>query len=351
MPFKSPTLPELLTRASARLRARLGVGPVLEGGPLDAITWQLAASEHALSGYIDWVARQLFLDTCEAEQLDRWGVILGVARKAASYSTGPLVMNAATDGTVLPTGTTLVRGDGRQYTVDAGSTVVAGVVLVNVTASIAGATGDTDFNTTLTLAASISGLPATGTVAVPGLQGGADQEADEPYRQRLLSRIRTPPATGTATDYVRWALEIAGVTRAWCIPANQGLGTVGVTFVRDEDVGGILPSAGEVAAVQSHIDGLAPVGAAVTVFAPAVISQAFTLSVSPNTPEVQASVRDALIQLLIREGGPGTTIPISHVRSAISNAPGEFDHVLSVPSADLVFAAGQVPELGVLTFV
>lgn len=350
MPLNLPTLPELLASAKTRLRARLGVGPVLPRGPLDAIANLVASSRHALGGYLEWVSRQPFVDTCEAEQLDRHGSLLGVARKAATYSKGSVVLQGATDGTVLPAGTTFVRGDGRAYTVDSASTVVAGVVMVNVTASVAGANGDCETSTALTMSTTIAGLPSEGSVASPGIQGGADQESDESYRARLIAHKRTPPATGTADDYVRWALEVAGVTRAWCIPGNQGLGTVGVTFVRDDDVGGILPSSAEVADVQAYIDTRKPVTASVLVFAPSVISQAFTLSVSPNTAEVQTSVTEALRQLLIREGGPGTTIPISHVRAAISNAPEEFDHVLSSPTADLVYAAGQVPELGTVTF-
>ena len=49
---------------------------------------------------------------------------------------------------------------------------------------------------------------------------------------------------GDNDDYVAWATEVPGVTRAWCSPNGMGAGTVVVRFVRDDDDDPI-PDSGE----------------------------------------------------------------------------------------------------------
>ena len=70
-------------------------------------------------------------------------------------------------------------------------------------------------------------------MAAGGLAAGSDAETDESLRARVLRRIQKPPQGGAGYDYVAWALEVPGVTRAWVYPAEMGLGTVTVRFVRD----------------------------------------------------------------------------------------------------------------------
>ena len=55
-----------------------------------------------------------------------------------------------------------------------------------------------------------------------------------------------PPVApwGDNDDYVAWATEVPGVTRAWCSPNGMGAGTVVVRFVRDDDDDPI-PDSGE----------------------------------------------------------------------------------------------------------
>jgi uncharacterized phage protein gp47/JayE len=67
------------------------------------------------------------------------------------------------------------------------------------------------------------------------LVNGSDIESIPDLRARLLERIQNPPSGGAAEDYVAWALEVPGVTRAWVYPKEMGAGTVTVRFVRDND--------------------------------------------------------------------------------------------------------------------
>ena len=110
-----------------------------------------------------------------------------------------------------------------------------------------------------------------------GCHRGSDIEDIESLRERVLFRKSEPPMGGAKHDYVAWALSVAGVTRAWCLPHADGLGTIGVLFVRDDD-DNFIPDAAEVQAVQDYIESVRPVTASsVYVAAPTPVAVDFTL--------------------------------------------------------------------------
>jgi uncharacterized phage protein gp47/JayE len=121
--------------------------------------------------------------------------------------------------------------------------------------------------------------------------------------------------------------------------------------VRDDDVS-IIPDAGEVAAVQAHIDALRPVTADAYVVAPSAVSLNLTISgLSPATTVVRDAIAAELADLLRREAVPGGTILLSHLREAISIAAGEYNHTLVSPVADVTHTTGQIAVLGTITWV
>jgi uncharacterized phage protein gp47/JayE len=70
-----------------------------------------------------------------------------------------------------------------------------------------------------------------------------------------------------------------------------------------------------------------------------------------DTTAIRAAVSAELTDLFVREGTPAGTILLSHIREAISQAAGETDHILTVPSANVVMGAGAIPVLGTVTWV
>jgi uncharacterized phage protein gp47/JayE len=62
---------------------------------------------------------------------------------------------------------------------------------------------------------------------------GADIESQDDFLSRVIQAYQTTPAGGSQPDYVDWALAVAGVTRAWCVPRGYGAGTVVVLFMMD----------------------------------------------------------------------------------------------------------------------
>lgn len=345
--YSRPTLADLVTRTRADLVSRLSADDILRRADADVYARVLAGLAHGLYGYVDWLANQIIYDTAEAEFLARWASIWGVTRKPASTATGSVTF-AVSSGAVIPSGTLLQALDGVQYQTTADATVTVPTATASVAALVAAAAGNRTTGQTLTLTSPIVGVQSSATAGA--LTGGADLESDDDLRARLIDRIQQPPHGGDAHDYVTWALEVPGVTRAWCFPLELGEGTVTVRFVRDDDAS-LIPDAGEVAAVQAYIDALRPVTAAVTVVAPTAVPLAFSIAVAPNTAAVKAAVQAELSDLIARESKPGGTIYLSHIRAAISAAVGEDNYTMSAPSADVTNTAGNMTTLGTITWL
>jgi len=350
VPFARPTLDDLIGRARTDIEARLpGTDARLRHSNLDVLARVHAAAVHGLYGYLAWAARQVLVDTAEAESLARHAAVWGVTRLPASYAEGGVSVTGES-GAVVPTGTSMLRSDGAEFVSTADATLASGTATVQVTALLAGAAGNAVVSTGMTLVLPVAGVSGTAAVATGGLVGGADAESDDALRARVLYRIQQPPMGGAAHDYVAWALEVAGVTRAWVYPLELGVGTVVVRFVRDNDVS-MIPDGGEVSAVQTYIDARRPVTAQVTVAAPTADPLDLTIDITPDTAAVRTAIQLELEDLLRREAAPGGTILLSHLREAISVAAGETDHTLSSPTADVTHSVGSMAVLGTITWV
>ncbi len=350
MPFARPTLSNIVARIKADIETRLSTGKLTPMSFLSIIAVALGGSVHLLHGHIVWATRQLFPDTAEDEFLARWASIWGIEKTAAVYATGNITVTG-TNGTVILTGTRFKRSDVAFYVSTASATIAGGVATFAVKAVNAGTTGNAEAGTSLSLVNSQSGVNADAVVAAGGITNGEDSKSDESLRARLIDRIQQPPHGGALFDYVKWAKEVNGVTRAWAYPLAMGPGTVTLTFVLDGEED-IIPDAGKVEEVQDYIDGPTrrPVTASVTVFAPTAVELDFTIALSPNTSEVRESVEESLRELLKRDAEPGGTILISRIREAVSVAAGESDNSVTVPAANVTHTAGQIAVFGEITW-
>lgn len=348
MAFARPTLDELIDRIQADLATRLALGgAVLRRSVLGVLARVLAGATHGQHGHLEFLSRQLLPDTSEVEYLERQASLYGLARLAATFAVGDVVFTGAED-TVIPSGTTLLRADGVEYATTAEGTIDSGEATVPVEASDAGLAGNAGAGVALTLVAPIIGIAPSVLVDVDGLVGGTDPETDDALRLRLLERLAEPPHGGSAADYVAWAKEVAGVTRAWAYPLELGAGAVTVRFVRDD--ASIIPDAGEVTAVQDYINARRPVTAAVTVVAPVAVTRNFTIHIVPDNADIRAAVTAELVDLLKRTAEPGGTILLSQIRVAVGVAQGVVDFSVSSPAADVTHTTGQIAVMGTVTW-
>lgn len=360
MPFIRPTLLELKQRAAADLNAKLaGTDALLRRSNTNVLATVHAGAAHGMYGRLDYLADQLMPDKAEKEYLERWASLWGVFRKDADTATGPATL-FGNDGAVVPTGTEIQRADGVVYTTAAEAVIVAGTATVEITAAEAGIAGNAVAGSQLSFINPIDGVTSEAVVAVGGIVGGIDIESDKNLLVRLLKRIQYPPHGGADFDYVDWSLEVAGVTRAWCLPNWLGRGTVGVTFVLDDQADSIIPNPAKVAEVaayiESHIDPATgkkvgrPVTAEVTIFAPILRPLDLTIRLVPDTAATRAAVTAELADMLRREALPSGVILHSWINESISVANGENDHKLLSPLDDFHPAKGEIVAPGVITW-
>ncbi|WP_303763548.1 baseplate J/gp47 family protein [Sphingobium yanoikuyae] len=348
MSFERPTLTQLIARAQDDINAKLpGADSRIRRNVLNVLARVHAGAMNGAYGMIDYRARFL-PDPKYPDTVTGWASRLGIIRKAAVAASGTVAL-AGSNGATAPAGSILVRADGTRYATTALATIAGGVANVVVTCEDGGAAGAMSAGQTLTFQSPASGVQAVATVAAGGIVGGSDEETIDQLNERVAERLRDQPAGGKRSDYVRWAKEIAGVTRAWPYPNWNGLGTVKLLFVMDgrDD---IIPDAGTVALVAAKIEEERPVTAQVTVAAPIADPRDFTINVTPDTAAVRAAVAAELRDLIAREAEPGGTILISHVREAISIAAGETDHVLVSPTSNMTADAGEIITMGTITW-
>lgn len=358
MPFARPTLRTLIDRFRADIRAKTEGGDALLRRSVESVLARAVPGlTHGLYGHLAWVARQQFPDRSDGEYVLRWASILGMTLRPAEAAVSDAAEFSTIGGTI-PVGTLVQRNDGVRYLTTSESNV-AGVVTVGLVAEEPGLAGNADVGTPLNLVSPVPDVDPTGAVTDPsGIHDGTDVETVEQLRVRVLQRLSQTPRGGSRGDYVRWALEVPGVTRVWETPRIMGGGTVGVQFVTDDELGGPIPTPSKVAQVEAYLEERAPstlgraiggvyVGLVVT--APTAYPIDPEIQVTPDTPAVRAAVEAELLDFLRREAAPGVTIPLSRFEEAISRAQGEESHVLVSPAA-ITPATGELPILGTITW-
>jgi uncharacterized phage protein gp47/JayE len=360
VPFARPTLGDLVSRIREDFRSRLEtvgdlVGAVLRRALVNVVAPVWAGAVHMLHGHLDWAVRQAFALTADREQLIVMARPYGMSPTPGTFASGTGTATG-TNGTAIPAFSKLRRSDGELFETTDLATIASGTATLSIEAVNPGADGNTAAATVLTFENPIAGVSSTVTVAAGGFIGGNDEEGTEAFRVRFMERLREPPQGGADHDYIAWAKEVAGVTRAWVRANWNGLGTVKVWFVRDNDSGSIFPDAGEVTTVQTALNAERPITASVTASAPTAHTLNFTFSaISPNTAAVKAAVEEELRDLLLAEAAVGDGVSVgkillSKIRTAIGSAPNLTDYTLSSPSADVTPADGALVVMGTVTW-
>lgn len=345
MPFDTPSLPVLIGRTQSDLAS-----DSLRRSDAQVLARTLGGTAYGLYGYLDWIAEQILPDRADEETLERVALLrLNQPRNPAQPAEGPVSFTAAA-GAVLDVDVVLQASDGRTYKVTTGVTTVAGLNTTTIEAVDAGVLGNADAGLTLTLVQPVAGVTNAFAVLAPGLAGGIAAESVESLRARVVRSYRVIPHGGSAADYETWALEVPGITRAWCRRSYMGPGTVGLFVMRDGDVEPV-PNPAQLAEVKGYIEPLRPVTAEVFVLAPVELPVLYSIHAVPDTTAVRAAIQTQLIDLHQREAGLGETLLLTHIAEAISSSSGETDHDLIVPVADVVPATNQLLTFGGITWL
>ena len=188
------------------------------------------------------------------------------------------------------------------------------------------------------------------TAFVVTLENGTDTETDDELRARILKRIREPPMGGDESDYEQWALAVPGVTRAWAVGMEMGIGTVTVRFMMDDlraDNDG-FPLPDDVATVAAYVNVKRPVTVKECyVLAPLRQPIDFhILNLVPDTPAIRAAIEVQIDSMLYALAAPGQTIFAAWKYSAVMTAPGVYSFDMTNTSDDVMPDVGHLATLG-----
>lgn len=372
--WSTPSLATVRANNKAYIEGRIG-DPLIPNDVPRVLADANAGNAHLNLQYLDWQANQLLPDTAQKQFLDKWATIYLVnadgskGRKAATYASGTISVVASVAGTVLPAGSILTAMSTTGGTLSFQSTAATSIntvaTPVPVRALVAGAASNLAAGTSLSLSATIPGIN-TSPIAVVSLSGGTDQESDAALRVRVLFRIQQPPMGGDASDYVAWATGFPGVTRAWCSPLEQGVGTVTLRFMMDElratsdPMTSGFPLPGDVAALHAYLETVRPVTAGLFTTAPIPEPISFTVAnLAPNTTATQAAIATSAAATIVRRASPAyanngvaqpaQTIYAAWISDAVLAASGVFSFDLQM--ADHVMPTkGSLAVPGPITF-
>lgn len=395
MPWPRPTLTTLRTQVASDISSGMpGTDGTLRFSNLNITGSALAGLAYLHYGYIDWISLQSNPFTATDEFLEAWAALKNVFRKGAQAATGTWTATG-TPGEDIPVGTVLVRGDQYTYQTTADMQIGAGgTVTIPITAILPpidpinnptgnGAIGTLVVGSTLTLETAIANVQSSGTVAA-SLTPGANIELDDSLRTRMLFAYQNPPQGGDQGDYVEWATDVPGVTRAWCLPNGFGAGTVvlyvmldssesefngfpqGSNGVSQYDQGpGNLPrgtaATGDQLAAANAIITEQPVTALLYLCAPIADPINFTISgiagaSAATKAQIAATISGIFVQYGAPVGAPGSgnvnaTVDLEYIESAIADIPGTTGFVIESPSANITGTLGQLPVLGTVSYV
>lgn len=303
----------------------------------------------------EWIFKQIFVSTADADMLDLHGYEIGLARKSGSVATGQMVF-AATEGAILPAGAVIDAG-GLSFSVRAAAVAAGNSISVVVDGLETGMLGNLPAGAEVRLREPWDGVTQAGEVGPLGLSGGFAKELDEPYRRRLVFRKRNKPRGGTASDYQGWVGEVSGFTTSGsrAFAATPTAGTVTVYPLLEGSGAERQPSPADVVRCADHIETKRPLAATVLVIRPQAKGIGVTIANLENDSistraEIVAELLDMFDERAFVARG-GETFPASWISEAVSRALGESRHRLVEPSGDTALAAGEFPVFAGLTVV
>lgn len=354
MPFYRPTKAEIRRRVQSDFIKVFGNDAVLYEGTVEhALCEVLVGISHAAHGRLDQIYRDAFPHLASEAAQRKWAAFYNVFFKRATYATG-ITRFYGPEGMQVVQGQVITRADGVEHRTMESGTVAVGesYVALEIKARKPGIAGNTPQGTTWVPNPTIVGLTTVENVSGPIL-GGAEAELPAELLARLLGKLAEPPGGGKRGDYVRWAKQVPGVTRAWEFGRVPKLGHVTVLFMRDgDDVP--FPEAPQIADVEAellaeaplHLHGLhvlSPIEKALS------IELDLTVEDDADEGEVQAAIVKALQDMVAVRAAPhsttGAIFYLSWISGAASAVAGVLDVKVVTPATDLVLLQWELATL------
>lgn len=282
---------------------------------------------------INYLPNRFFPTLANGEDLTLAAENFGVQRKPAIPATVMLKI-AGAPGTVVGNSIRAASG-GIVFAVDQEQTIPqSGMVSVHATALEPGLQGNVPAGAVNEFVTTYPGL--TGVSNPQAASGGADEESDADLLLRVKARWALPYMGGTQNDYIRWSLDVDGVSRARAFNPRAGIVEIYVVAA-----GNLEASEELLAAVKAEIEKQRPVGASVSVLSaeavPINIEATVVLENGAQLSAVEAAIEAGLEEYLLAQAFFSSAISYARIAELLF-VPG----VADVTSYTLCGAAQSV---------
>lgn len=360
-----PTAAELKAQIIADVEGALGQSvPILTRAFVRVLAGALAGIQVLGYRYGLWVSRQIFAATAERDALVLRGAQYGLSPSAA---VAPILTATATgtNSTDIPAGTLWVSATGFVYSQTALATIAGGTATITVECLTAGVDANLDDGDTISLASPIAGVDSDATIAST-TTSGTDAESTASFRAQVQAREAYRPQGGSAADYVQWALEVAGIVKAFAHRLTPGYATVYPMIALTGAAGERIPGGAKLTEVENYLSDLSRKPLQSTPVAVAMTEVEFDItitSLSPDTAAIRSAIEDALEAYLLTrfpKQYPDETAPTDVVSTAalsgVAVDAGMQAGVLTMeadatPVDDYTLDAGELAILGTVTWV
>lgn len=299
-----------------------------EGSFADTVIGPVAVELSNALGALDAFFALAFPDADSGGVLDLMGDRYGLVRKAGTKARATITLSG-TAGVTIPTGTSFLTADGREYILTSAVTIPqSGQGEGALEAVEVGDGYNADAGDILRVYANVDGLKGFDCGAATG---GVDAESDGNYFARIESHLQRPASSGNAYYYEELALEVPGVAYATATPREYGPGTVGI-MVADADKQPVEESV--LTALQSKIEEERLICDGACCYSVTTLEVTVTVQAVTDGSVSDQDIKTALVSKLdtylksIPLTGNGRTVTYHQVAYQLLSIPGVTDYVL-----------------------
>lgn len=292
-----PTVAELSDQVLADIEGVVGQrAPILPKAFLRVLSRAIGGALALLYRLIRWTYQQIFPATAEEEALLRIGAEYGLGKRGAVTAVLDIQI-VGDDDTEVPGGTIWIGNNGLTYSQLALAVIESGLATARVECLQGGVDGTLGIGNTLAVASPLGGISGASVTAI--VSEGEDEETVEQFRARVMQRIAGQPQGGSAADYVKWAMEIPGIIKAFAFRTDAGEVTV---YPLQATTGAErIPISAKITEVQTYISSPARKPLCADVLAAAMTEKTVNITIttlSPNDAATKDSIQDAMERYL-----------------------------------------------------
>lgn len=341
------SLAALVERAKSTLIAKTG-----QNNPaIDAIACAIAGVSYGQYGYQDLLFRELSPETASEPWLYLHAKRHNVERLLPTFARG-LVRFEQLDGVVLiPKGTIVVSALGCEFITLNAQYSDADIAVMALSA---GVSSNLPSGLILTLPKAIGGINPSNVLCL-GINGGADIEDIEHWRQRICTAFNKGVLVGRRDDYEAWARSAhADVDYAWALDNTPERGMVRV-FIGARENNPTLPQ-GVIDAVQSYFDTVRLAGCHPIAQLPTPKPIPIEIQ-NVHDESIRDSITAALEELFKNKMGqrdystiPPTPVSISPTEIVLAIASITSNYIVKQPTEEQFINDNEIHVLGEITW-